>query len=100
MARLTHDDLRDIGTAAIRRVIGDTFTSLDLDYELDLDEKLAYRITLQFPTEASWRTASARMFEMTDAVMADLSSREDEHFPFIRLLSDGNWTIGRDVAAE
>lgn len=40
------------------------------------------------------------MLELTDAVMADLSARDDDSFPFIWLLSDGSWTFGRDAAAE
>lgn len=100
MATLTLDEVRTIGIAAIRRVIGDTFTDVEVGYELQADDRVAHLFTLRFASEASWRHALALMSRMMGGVMDDLFARGDEQFAFIRILSDGSWDFRRDAAAE
>ena len=100
MARLTLDEVRDIGTAAIRRVLGDTFTTVEVALDLDSEGRAAYRFTIRFPTEESWRRASARQATINGAIIDALHSHDDERFPFIRILSDGGWSFEHSVAAE
>ena len=100
MAGLTLDEVKDIGTAAIRRVIGDTFTTIEVALDLDSEGRAAYRFTIRFPTEESWRRASAHQAAVNGAIIDALHQHDDERFPFIRILSDGGWTFERPVAAE
>lgn len=100
MARLTHDELRDIGTAAIRRVIGDPSLKIEFKLDFDREDNPEYSFRLYLPTPEAWRDASTRISQITDAVMADLTVRGDDGFPFVWLLSDGSWTFRRDAAAE
>lgn len=58
MADLTLDEVRDIGIAAIRRVIGDTFTEVEADIRPDFEGRAAYFFEIQFPTEKDWWHAS------------------------------------------
>ena len=100
MTKLTLDEVRDIGTAAIRRVIGDTFTAVEVALDVDSEGRTAYRFTIRLPTGEAWRCASAHQATMNGAIIDALHSHEDERFPFIRILSDGDRTFGRPVAAE
>lgn len=100
MARLTLDEVRDIGTAAIRRVTGDPSLKIAFKLDFDRDDEPQYSFRLHLPTVEAWRNASERIVEITDAVMTDLSARDDDNFPFVWLLSDGSWTFGQDAAAE
>lgn len=100
MARLSLDEVRDIGTAAIRRVLGDTSLKVEFKLDFDRDDRPEYSFRLYLPTPEAWRDASDGIFRITEAVMADLAMRGDDSFPFIWLLSDGSWTFGRDIAAE
>ena len=100
MADLALDDVRDIGIAAIRRVMGDSSLKIDFRLDFDRDDRPEYSFRLYLPTPKAWQDASDRIFEITDAVMANLTVWGDNNFPFVWLLSDGSWTFGRDVAAE
>lgn len=100
MADLALDEVRDIGIAAIRRVVGDPSLRVEFRLDLDRDDRPEYSFRLYLPTPEAWRDASARISAITDTVMEDLSSRGDDSFPFVWLLSDGTWTFGRDAAAE
>ncbi|WP_237477309.1 hypothetical protein [Lichenibacterium dinghuense] len=100
MAYLKRDELRALGITAIRRVIGDAFERLDAEAGPDFEGKGAYHFTITFHTEADWRRASALQAEITTAIIDDLDAREDEHFPFVRIKSDGTWTFARSAAAE
>ena len=100
MTKLSLDEVRDIGTAAIRRVIGDPSLKIEFKLFFDRDDKPEYSFRLYLPTPEAWRDASARISEITEAVMVDLALRDDDNFPFVWLLSNGSWTFGRDVAAE
>lgn len=99
MARLTLDEIKDIGTDAIRRVIGDTFTDMRVAYEIDPEEHLAYLFVIRFSTEESWRRASSLQAQLTGSLIDALYLHEDEHFPFIRIRSDGSWDFRHDAAA-
>lgn len=100
MAYLKRDELKKLGDTAIRRVIGGTFESLEADVGPDFEGKGAYHFELTFHSEAKWRNASARQAEMTRAIIDDLDRLGDEHFPFVRIKSDGSWTFAHDAAAE
>ena len=100
MADLALDEVRNIGIAAIRRVMGDSSLKIDFRLDFDRDDRPEYSFRLYLPTPEAWQDASDRIFEITDAVMAELVKRDDDHFPFVWLLSDGSWTFGRDAAAE
>ena len=99
-APLARDEVRNIGIAAIRRATGDPALRIEFKLDVDPDDRSQYSFRLYFPTVEAWRAASTRMLEITDAVMADLSMRNDDHFPFIWLLSDGSWAFERNAAAE
>lgn len=100
LSGLTLDEVGDIGIAAIRQVIGDPSLKIEFRLDFDRDEKPEYSFRLHLPTPEAWRDASDRIFQITEAVMADLARRGDDSFPFVWLLSDGSWTFGRDAAAE
>lgn len=100
MARLTLDEVKDIGIAAIRRVIGAPMLRIDFKLDFDREDRPEYSFRLYLPTPEAWRDASDRISQITNAVMADLAMRGDDSFPFVWLLSDGSWTFGRDAAAE
>ncbi len=100
MANLKRDELRNLGEAAIRRVIGETFVDVQAEIGPDFEGKGAYHFTIVFGTQADWRHASALQAEMTRAIIDDLDGREDERFPFVSIKSDGTWTFVRDAAAE
>ena len=55
MAYLKHDELKDLGEDAIRRVIGPGFARVDADAGPDFEGKGAYHFTIVFSTEADWR---------------------------------------------
>ena len=100
MAYMRHDELKALGSAAVRRVIGDAFERLDADAGPDFEGKGAYHFTIVLHTEADWRNASSRQAEMTRAIIDDLDARGDERFPFLRIKSDGSWHSARNAAAE
>ena len=100
MTDLTLDEVREIGTAAIRRVIGDTFSDAAVTAEQDWLDRDVYIFTLRFSTESEWRAASHLAVRMMTAIIDGLWERGDNHFPHVRLLSDGSWTLVRDAAAE
>lgn len=100
MAYMKRDELKALGETAIRRVIGDTFADVQADAGPDFAGRGAYHFTVLFDTEANWRHASARQAEMTRAIIDDLDRKEDEHFPFVSIESNGTWTFTRDAAAE
>lgn len=100
MTYLNRDDLEKLGEAAIRRVIGDGFARLQADAGPDFEGKGAYHFEVAFGTEADWRRASPRQAEMTRAIIDDLDRIGDEHFPFLRIKSDGSWAFSRDAATE
>lgn len=91
--------VRDIGTAAVRRVVGDNSLRVEFRLDYDRDDRPEYSFRLLLPTPEAWRDASNHILEITDAVMEELTRRGDDSFPFIWLLSDGSWTFGRDAAA-
>lgn len=100
MTGLTLDRVREIGTAAARRVIGDTFGEVDVeggDDGLGLD---AYFFVFRFPTEERWNHAAGLASRLMAAIIDDLQIEGDARFPHVRLLSDGSWTLKRNVAAE
>lgn len=100
MTNLERDELKQLGEGAIQRVIGTAFERLEADVGPDFEGKGAYHFEVTFHTEAEWRNASAQQAEMTRAIIDDLDRLGDEHFPFIRIKSDGTWTFAHDVAAE
>lgn len=100
MAALTLDEVRDIGTAAIWRVIGDTFTDLAVTAEGDWLDREVYVFTLRFASEREWQAASHLAVRIMTAMIDDLTDKGDSHFPHVRLLSDGSWTLSLDAAAE
>ncbi len=100
MARLELDQVRDIGTAAARRLIGDTFTEVEVILGDDWLNREVYFFTFYFPTEESWNQASRMAARIMAAIIDDLYARGDARFPHVRLRSDGSWTYKRDVAAE
>ena len=100
MAYLKRDELKKLGDGAIRRVIGDAFERLDAEAGPDFEGKGAYHFEIAFHTEAEWRRASAQQAEMTRAIIDDLDRLGDDHFPFVRIRSDGTWTFRHDAAAE
>ncbi|MGI3902014.1 MAG: hypothetical protein ACRYGP_24805 [Janthinobacterium lividum] len=87
MASLTLDEGRDIGTAAIRRVLGDTFTTVEV--ALGSEGRAASRFTIRFPTEQSWRRASAHQATMNGAIIDALHSRDEERSDLLALLLGG-----------
>ena len=100
MAYLKRDELKNLGEAAIRRVLGNRFTDVQADAGPDFEGKGAYHFELIFHTEAEWRHASLLQAEITRAIIDDLDRVGDEHFPFVRIKSDGTWTFAHDAAAE
>ncbi len=100
MAGLTLDEVKDIGTAAIRRVIGDTFSDIAVHSEQDWSDREVYVFTLRFSSEAAWQAASHLAVRMMTAIIDALGDKGDFRFPHVRLLSDGSWTLTQDVAAE
>ena len=100
MADLTLDEVRNIGTAAIRRVIGDTFTEAEVHAEQDWLDREVYIFTLRFSSEAAWQVASDLAVRMMTAIIDGLWDRGDARFPHVRLLSDGSWALAQDAAAE
>ena len=73
MADLALDEVRDIGIAAIRRVVGDPSLRVEFRLDLDRDDRPEYSFLLFLPTPEAWRDASARISAITDTVMEDLS---------------------------
>ena len=100
MGYMKRDELKALGEDAIRRVIGDDFTDMDADVGPDFEGRGAYLFTIRFSTEETWRRASALQAKMSGAIIDALHHRGDEHFPFIRIMSDGSWTFRCDAAAE
>ena len=100
MAGLALNEVRDIGVAAIRRVIGDPSLKIEFKLHFDREDRPEYSFRLYLPTPEAWRDASARISQITEAVMTDLALRGDDGFPFVWLLSDDSWSFGRDAAAE
>ena len=100
MADLTLDEVRDIGIAAIRRVIGETFTDAAVHAEQDWLDRETYVFTFRFPSETAWQAASHLAVRMITAIIDDLWERGDARFPHVRLLSDGSWTARQNAAAE
>ena len=100
MAGLTQDEVKDIGVAAIRRVIGDTFVDLELGFTLGAEDQAYYLFTLRFPSEGAWRHAVSLSSKMSLAISDELWGKGDGMMAFTRLLSDGSWDFRRDAAAE
>lgn len=100
MATLTLDEVKDIGTAAIRRVIGDTFTDAEVGITFGADDSAYYLFTLRFPTEALWRLAVPLSSKLSLAVSDELWAKGDPMIAFALLESDGTWNLTRHAAAE
>jgi hypothetical protein len=100
MSDMTREELEALGNAAIRRVIGDSFKRVVGEAGPDFEGRGAYHFTVVFHTEDDWRRASLMQAEMTRAIIDDLDRRGDEHFPFVRIISDGTWTFALNAAAE
>ena len=100
MADLTLDEVKGIGTAAIRRVIGDTFSDVDVHAEQDWLDREVLVFTLRFSSQATWQAASDSAVRLMTAIIDGLWEQGDARFPHIRLLSDGDWALAQDAAAE
>lgn len=100
MASLTLDEVRDIGTDAIRRLIGDTFTDVELGFTFGAEDSTYYLFTLRFPSEAAWRQALPFSSRMGLAVSDELWAKGDPMIAFTLLESDGTWDLMQHAAAE
>ena len=100
MADLALDEVRDIGIAAIRRVIGDTFSDVDVHAEQDWLDREILVFTLCFSSQATWQAASNSAVRLMTAIIDGLWEEGDARFTHVRLLSDGGWALAEDAAAE
>ena len=100
MAGLALDDVRDIGITAVRRVIGDTFSDVDVHAEQGWLNGEVLVFTLRLSSQATWQAASDSAVRLMTAIIDGLWEKGDARFPHVRLLSDGGWALARDAAAE
>ena len=88
MARLTLDEVKEIGIAAARRVIGDDFNDVDVVAGADHVDRDAYFFTYRFDDAEERNKAGKLTTKLMIAIIDDLCGRGDESFPFVRMLSD------------
>jgi hypothetical protein len=91
MSKFTPRELQDIGLQAARRFVGDGVEAIDVREGVGSIDEPAYFITYRVRDDDTWRAFSRLEDPIFMAIRDALLEREDEGYPFIRVLEPEDW---------